>query len=122
MFEGKYGTYWISDGILFVDYKPDLIVTLKVAERITRDRMEFQQDKEYPIFSNLDGIIGTHSEARHYLVHEGSLLIKALALYSTSPIAIRLTEFYLRTLTHKIPTQLFQYKNNALRFLEPYTQ
>ena len=60
MFEGKYGTYWISEGILFVDYKPDLIVTLKVAERITRDRMEFQQDKEYPIFSNLDGIIGSH--------------------------------------------------------------
>ena len=122
MFEGKYGTYWIRDDILFVDYKPDLIVTLKVAKRITRDRMEFQQDKEYPIFSNLDGIIGSHSEARHYLVYEGSLLIKALALYSTYPFAIRLTEFYLKTLNHKIPTQLFKHKNNALRFLEPYTE
>lgn len=122
MFEGKYGTYWIKDGILFVDYKPDLIVSLKVAKRIARDRMEFQQNKEYPVFCYLDGIFGVHSEARYYLVQEGALLINALALHSTSPVAIRLTEFYLKIHSHKIPTQIFKYKNQALQFLKPYTQ
>lgn len=122
MFKGKYGTYWIEDGILFVDYKPDLIVSLKVAKRIARDRMEFQQNKEYPVFCNLDGIVGAHSDARHYLVQEGTLLINALALHSTSPVAIRLTEFYLKIHNHKIPTQIFKHKNQAIHYLKPYTQ
>ncbi len=122
MFEGKYGTYWIQDEILFVDYKPDLIVTLKVAERIVRDRLEFQKDQEYPVFCNLTGIVGTHSEARHYLVQEGTLLITALAFYATSPVAARLTEFYLQTLSHQIPTKIFTHTNQAIQFLKTYTE
>jgi hypothetical protein len=122
MFEGKYGTYWITDDILFVAYKTDLVVTLKVAKRIVNDRLEFQKDVEYPVFCDLTRIIGSDSEARHYLVQEGTLLIKALAVYATSPVAVRLTEFYLKTLSHKIPTKLFTNKNQAIRFLKPYSK
>ncbi len=122
MFEGKYGTYWIDDGIIFVDYKPDIIVSLKVAKRIVRDRMEFQENKEYPVFCDLTGIIGSHSAARHYLVQEGTLLINALAFHSTSPVAIRLTEFYIQTLNHQVPTKFFKYRNQAIHFLKSYTE
>lgn len=120
MLKGKYGTYWISEDILFVAYKPDIAVTLKVAKRIVSDRMEFQQGIEYPVFCDLTGIISSDSQARHYLVEEGTLLIKALAVYATSTVAVRLTEFYLQTLSHKIPTKLFVNKNQAIRFLTPY--
>lgn len=120
MFKGKYGTYWINEGILFIDYKSDLTISLKVAKRIVRDRMEFQQNKEYPVFCNLNGIVGLQSEARHYFAREGTMLMNALALHSTSPVAIRLTEFYLKIHNHRIPTQIFTHKNFAINFLRPY--
>lgn len=120
MFEGKYGTYWIADDILFVVYKAGLAVTLKVAREIVNDRLEVQKNVEYPVFCDITGIVSSNSEARHFLSQEGTLLIKALAIYATEPVSIRLTEFYLKTLSHKIPTKLFVNKNQSISFLKPY--
>lgn len=122
MFEGKYGRYCIVDGILFVDYKADLIFTLIVAKRIVQERMGFQHNKEYPVFCKLSGRIDSQSDARHYLAQEGALFIKALAFYVTSPVALRLTEFYIQTLNHQIPIQVFNDRNQAIQFLKPYSQ
>lgn len=122
MFEGKYGRYCIVDGILFVEYKADLIFTLKVARRIVQERIGFQHNKEYPVFCKLSGMIDSQSEARHYLAQEGAVFVKALAFHVTSPVATRLTEFYIQTLDHQIPTQSFNDRNQAIQFLKPYSQ
>lgn len=120
MFEGRYGQYWIRDNILFVVYKPELVISLKVAKQVVRDRLEFQQNLEYPVCCDLSGVTDSSSEARQYMVQEGTLLIKALAFYTTSPVAGRITEFYLKTLSHKVPTKFFTKKSLAINFLKPY--
>ncbi|TDN79353.1 hypothetical protein DET49_13816 [Salegentibacter sp. 24] len=120
MFEGRYGKFWIRDDILFVVYKPELVISLKVAKQVVRDRLEVQQNLEYPVFCDLSGVTDSSLVARRYLVQEGTLLIKALAFYTTSPVAVRLTEFYLKTLNHKVPTKFFTNKDQAINFLKPY--
>ena len=120
MFEGKYGTYWIDGGILHMVYKENIIIDLKIAKKITSDRLLFQQAKEYPVFCDLSTVVDSTSMARRYFAAQGTTLMRAIAIYAGSPVAISHAEFYMRTLMHKIPTAFFTQKYQALKFLKDY--
>lgn len=120
MYEGKYGTYWIYDNILHVRYKDHTIIDLKIAKKIVSDRILFQQNKEYPVFCDISGVIGSTSLARYYLATQGDTLIKAVAFYGTSPISISLTQFYIENLIHRKPIAFFTNEYQTLKFLQPY--
>lgn len=121
MYKGKYGTYWIDDNILHVRYKKQTIIDLKIAKKIVSDRLLFQQNREFPVFCDISGVIGSTSLARYYLANEGSTLISAVGIYGIYPISISLTQFYLKHLKHTKPTAFFTNKFQTLNFLKPYT-
>ena len=121
-FEGKYVRIWREDTILFVEYRPELVLTKPIAMEVLRNRLSFQKDQEYVIYCDSSGIIGADTEALDYLSRQGTLLIKAIAFYTTNPLDNLLTEFYLKTHKRMVPTKVFRHKFQALKFLKSYNR
>jgi hypothetical protein len=76
-YENNYARFWISDGILFFEYKPNTIIDLMAAKRIVSDRVRFQNEKSFPIFCDVRGVIDTEKAGRDYLAQSGSLFDKS---------------------------------------------
>lgn len=119
-YENEFAQFWILNGILFVEYKPNVIIDLKVAQQIVADRMRIQNEKAYPILCDIRGVVDSDKAARDFLAQSGSLLTKAVSLVGHRNISLILTSFYLKICKPSVPTKLFTDESAALVFLETY--
>ncbi|GHA32865.1 hypothetical protein GCM10007103_12890 [Salinimicrobium marinum] len=122
MFEGEYAKLWIEDTILFIEYRSHLVLTKQTAMEVLRSRLAFQRNQEYAVFCDPSGIVSADTDALDYLSREGTLLIKAVAFYTPSPLNILLTEFFLETHRRRLPAGIFKHKIQALKFLKSHSQ
>jgi len=122
MFEGDYVRIWLEHNILFLEYKDDLALTQEVAREVLSNRITFQQNREYAVFCNPSGILSADPKALDYLAKEGTILIRAIAFYAPTPIPHLLTEFFLEAHKKNVPAEMFKYKNQAIKYLTPYSQ
>ncbi len=120
MKEGEYINMWLTDGILFLEYRDELDLNLGKAREILKSRLIFQQDKDYPVFCDTSGIRSADPEALEFLAEEGVLLIRAVAFYTKWPLENLLTEYFIRTYGKQVPAKVFNHKHQAILFLNPY--
>ena len=118
--ENEFAQFWILNGILFLEYKPNVVIDLKVAQQIVTDLMGVQNEKSYPVFCDIHGIVSIDKAARDYFAHSGSIFTKAVGLLGSPNISQTLISFYLRINKPKTPTRFFTDKAGALAFLESY--
>lgn len=116
----KYAEFWTKDGILFFTYKPNTHITLKAAQAIVKDRIRFQNEKEYPILCDMRQIKVVEKPARDYLAQEGSYLAKAVALLVKEPYTEKLSDIFLQTSKPSVPTRQFTSQQKAIEFLSKY--
>jgi hypothetical protein len=119
-YENEYAQFWIANGILFFEYKPNTILNLEVAQRVVADRIHFQNEKSYPVLCDVRGIVNTDKSGRDYLAQSGSVLTKAVALIVHQQVSLTISNFYLRISKPSVPTQLFNNKEDALAYLEQF--
>jgi hypothetical protein len=118
--ENEFAKFWIRDDILFVEYKPNVIIDLVSAQRIVADRVMVQNEKAYPVFCDIRGLVDSDKAARDYLSQSGSILTKAVSLVVHQSISLILTSYYLKICKPSVPTKLFTDEAAAMAFLEPY--
>ncbi len=119
-YENEYALFWVENGILFFEYKPDVILNLNVAKKVVADRIRFQNEKSYPVLCDIRGIIDTDKSGRDYLAHSGSMLTKAVGLIVHQKVSITISNFYLHVSKPTVPTRLFTSKEDAIDFLKQY--
>jgi hypothetical protein len=119
-YENEYARFWIADGILFFEYKPNTILGLEVAQTVVADRIHFQNEESYPVLCNVRGIINTDKSGRDYLAQSGSVLTKAVALLVNQKVSLIISNFYLRISKPSVPTQLFTDQGEALAYLKQF--
>lgn len=119
-YENDYARFWISERILFFEYKPDVSIDLQAAKRIVSDRIYFQNDKSYPILCDIRTITTTDKLGRDYLAQSGSILTKAVALLTDQKVSLTISNFYLQISKPIVPTQLFTKEEEAIVFLKKY--
>lgn len=119
-YENEYAQFWISNGILIFEYKPNTILNLEVAQYIVADRIHFQNEKSFPVLCDVRGIVSTEKAGRDYLAQSGSVLTKAVALIVHQQVSLTISNFYLRISKPTVPTQLFNNKEDALAYLEQF--
>lgn len=119
-YENEYALFWVENGILFFEYKPDVILTLNVAKRVVADRIQFQNEKSYPVLCDIRGIIDTDKSGRDYLAQSGSLLTKAVGLIVHQKVSITISNFYLDISRPTVPTKTFKEEEDAILFLKQY--
>lgn len=112
--------FWIEEGILFFEYKPNTTIDLEVARRVVADRVAFQNERQLPVFCDMRGIISTDKAGRDYLAKSGSLLATAVALLVSEKVSMTLSAFYLEINKPSVPTQIFTDEQEALEYLRGF--
>lgn len=112
--------FWIEEGILFFEYKPNTTIDLEVAMRVVADRVAFQNERQLPVFCDMRGMISIDKAGRDYLAKSGSLLAKAVALIVNENVSMTLSTFYLEINKPSVPTQIFTDEQEALKYLRSF--
>lgn len=118
--KNKYAEFWINEGILFFVYLPKTNINLKAAEFIVRERIRFQNEKEYPILCDMRELRIVEKTARDYLAEEGSYLAKAVALLVNELYTEKLSDIFLQTSKPSVPTNRFTSERRAIEFLKQF--
>lgn len=121
-FENEYAYFWIGNRILFVEYKPNVVINLAVAQAVVADRIRLQNETAYPIFCDMRAVVDTDKAARDYLAQSGSVLAKAVGLVSRQSVSHVITAYYLKISKPSVPTAVFTDDAAALAFLETYKE
>lgn len=119
-FENEFAVFWISEKILFFEYKPDVVIDLVAAQRVVADRIQMQKEKAYPVLCDIRGIGDSDKAARDYLAQHGSVLTKAVGIVAHRSMSILMISFYLKISKPQVPTSVFTEKSAALEFLKTF--
>lgn len=115
-----YAHFWIEDGILHFVYKPNMIIDLKAAEAIVKERLRFQNGVDYPVLCDLRHLKSVDKPARDFLAQQGSTMALAVALIIEKHYSGRLSDIFLKTSKPTVPTREFTNMAEALDFLAVY--
>ncbi|SHM89448.1 DUF7793 family protein [Flavobacterium chilense] len=119
-YENDFAQFWITDGILFFEYKPNTTIDLRVAECVVTDRIQFQNEKAYPILCDIRGVVATEKAGRDHLAQSGSILTKAVALILHEKVSLIISTFYVEISKPSVPTQIFTKEDLALTYLKGF--
>ncbi len=121
-YENEYAQYVLVDHIVHITYKKGVMIDLRAAQMIVKDRFMFQEERAYPILCDIRHLRRVDKPARDYLALEGSLLISAIAFIFEPPVTDAMTQFYLKTNHSKIPTAKFGDKSKAIAYLRSFLE
>lgn len=116
--ENEYGKYWVREGILFIVSKPIAFLDIGIAKVMTADRIRLQEDEAFPVFCDSRGVNDSSKEARDFFAHEGSVLIKAVAIFDDRIFRRTALRYYLMRNKPLVPTAFFDRWEEGVGFLE----
>lgn len=106
------------EGDVFVgEYKSNILIDLDAAKKIIRFRNEITQNRKVKILIIIPSSVVVTPDAKKYFVDEGSESVEKFAFVNQSYFASLLGNAFLKIMAPKMPTKLFQTKNDALRWL-----
>lgn len=120
-FENKFAYFRISNEIVFLEIKEDVVLDLDVAATITSDRMQFQEDKSYPVLFNINNLTDTSKSGRDYMAHYGWFLTKRVGILANPFKALTIAKFYLLLSKPKVATEIFSEEELAISYLVSQT-
>jgi len=117
--ENQFTTMWIKDGILFVTYKPSLIVTEEVAKICVQERLKLCDGISYPMLADGRTIKSFERNARRYLSNGEAIRgITAGAFVIKNQIEKFMGNAFFTINKPPLPAKLFTSEDEALRWLQ----
>jgi len=112
---------WEENGILFSKYKPDLVIDLKVAKEIIRDRKTISKDICKPFLVDVTRLLSVDTPARNYFASaEACEFLSAGAICTHNKLMAFLGNAWILLDEPLIPTKVFTNKEAGLKWLEPF--
>ena len=119
--ENKYAEYWIENGVLFLVYKPRLVLTIEVAKKIVEDRLKVSNGISRPMFLDARNFLSTNRETmRYYKTREVVQCVTAGAGLLGTQLGWLAGSIFLALEKPLIPSKLFTDEKKALEWLEKY--
>jgi hypothetical protein len=118
-FENEYVLIRIEDGILFSNYKKQLVIDIDVAKQIVADRIEFTEGMPYFILIDFTHLKSISKEARDYMNSPAGGLQGLLggAFLSNNVVGTLFVNLYLKMSNPVIPSRFFTNKADSLQWL-----
>ncbi|MEM6841023.1 MAG: hypothetical protein AAF944_19620 [Bacteroidota bacterium] len=115
----QYCTATLTDGIVHVQYKPLLHITLEDAQFILQDRIRFFKDLRFPVLIKEAKIKGVDKEARDFFFDTqlGLKNINAIAFIESNKVDRMILKMIFHQHTPPIPHHSFQSEGKALAWL-----
>jgi hypothetical protein len=120
IFENRYFSLEIKDGILHIDYKDNLVITLPIAKEMVSDRIKFQEQEKYEIIPAIGtlNIKYANKKAREYLGTEGIKGLTAAAFVAKGLVTKTLLQIFMTVEKPSIPICVFENENEAIEWIE----
>ncbi|MEM8965335.1 MAG: hypothetical protein AAGE93_02885 [Bacteroidota bacterium] len=115
----RYCTATLTDGIVHVQYRPFLHITLEDAQFIVEDRIRFFKDLRFPVLIKEAKIKSIDKAARHFLFDTqlGLKNINAIAFIESNKVDRMILKMIFHQYTPSIPHNSFQSEAKALVWL-----
>jgi hypothetical protein len=119
--ENDYCSIWISNGVLFLEYKPNLVMGLEAAKRMVADRIKVSNGISRPSLLDLRNLVSTdRATMKYYKTKEVIQYVTASAFLTGSALGSLAGNIFLTLERPRIPTKLFTDQTKALEWLEKY--
>ncbi|HET6227768.1 MAG TPA: hypothetical protein VFF27_15905 [Bacteroidia bacterium] len=119
--ENDFCRIWISNGVMFVEYKPGLIMTLETAKFMVNERLRLSDGTSYPVLLDVRNLVSTERAAmKYYKTKEVTRYITSAALLTGNALTSLAGNIFLTLEKPLIPTKLFTDEKKALEWLEKY--
>lgn len=120
-YENEYARFWLQDDwMVCVQYKPKLVIDLKVAKLCTEIRRSIHNGRVLPMFTDGRNIKTINFEARNYLAEHGTSLVTAGAFLIETQIEKFIGSVFFRINKPPVPSKMFTSEKEALKWLEEY--
>lgn len=116
----EYLTAECVDGIVEVQYKDNVFITIEEARHIVQERLNFFGDHQFPCLLKSSKLKGIDREARKYLFTEGVTNLLAIALVPNNKVGLMLTTIMVNFEKPDIPCRVFKSHEDARRWLKQY--
>jgi hypothetical protein len=119
--ENDFCRIWVSNGIMFVEYKPKLVMTVEIAKLMVNERLKFSDGVSRPVFLDVRNLVSTdRATMKYYKTKEVIQFVSASALLTGSALTSLAGNIFLTLEKPLIPTKLFTDEKKALEWLEKY--
>lgn len=117
----KYAEYIIEDEIMYITFRPGLVITESTAKEMTEDRITFCKKKHMPLFVDSTGLSSIDTLSRkHFASEEALKYIQAVGILAESLISKLAGNLYITVDKPKVPVKLFNSKMAAVKWLRRY--
>ncbi len=117
----NYSSHWREDDsrIIFLEYNPNLVIDMVVANDIVRSRLGYADNKPHYILIDFTNVKSVTKEARDYMNDpDGGLKgIKGGAFLSNNVVGNLFINLYLNINKPSVPAKFFKDKNDAIDWL-----
>jgi hypothetical protein len=119
--ENEFCRIWMSDGILFVQYKPRLVMNLEAAKQIVMDRLKVSDGISRPMFLDARNFVYMdRATMKYYKTKEVVEYVNSAAFLTGSALSSLAGSIFLALEKPLIPTKLFRDEKKALIWLKKY--
>lgn len=126
MEETKLDTTYFSaeciNGIVEIQYKGELYLTLDLAREIVEARLLSFGDRDYPYLLKSSRLKGMDRAARKYFFSEGLKKMNAMAMVPDNKVGQMLTTFLIAFERPPIPCKVFRTHEEARKWLEHFSR
>lgn len=124
-FVNNYSEMKIEEGVLVVNYKPQMNITLEIAKICVEDRLKFTNGNYFPMVVFMNEIKEISKEAKTYLASEqamdgitaGAFVVEN---HMQRLIASVFISLYINMSEGKVPSKLFSNKGSAMAWAKQY--
>lgn len=112
---------FVDKGVMHAVFEPETIVNISMAKNLVKYRLDLSNNKQFPLYVDIRGILAIDVEARNYLIsEEATKLANAAAIHVGNPISKLLANLFLTVDKPIKPTRIFSDKTKALTWLKKY--
>ncbi len=120
-FSNQYVNVVLKDGILIANYVDNVHITLPIAKQIVQDRLDFSQNRSYPMLGDVSRGVKMDVDAKIYFNSQKSIQgISSGAFLISSRIERFIGNTWFKIAKPPIPFKLFTDKSEALIWLEKF--
>ncbi len=119
--ENDHCLIWISNGILFIEYKPRLVINLEIAKQIVSDRLKVSNGITRPAILDARNFVSIdRATMKYYKTKETVQHVTSAAFLTGSALSSLAGNIFLTLEKPLVPTKLFTDEKKALEWLEKY--
>jgi hypothetical protein len=119
--ENDFTKMWISNGIIFIEYKPRLVMNVDIAKQIVSDRIKVSNGVSRPMLLDIRNLVSTDRVTmKYYKTQEVVKYVSSAAIITGSALGSLAGNIFLTLERPLIPTKLFTDESKALEWLEKY--